>query len=124
MFRSLFAVVALVALLQASPVLAKRKPPPVVAPVVSGTVRYAVAHEKTVVDGRPVGLRAFVEKTNADAKVVWRTQVYQIDFDRNLETDVQEVYLASLTLGGVGVIAVNESGRRFVLDPINGRLRD
>lgn len=119
MFRSLFAVAALVAVLHVSPVQAKRKPAPVVAPVTSGKMTFSVAHEKIFADGHPVGMRAYVVRTDGDT-LVWRTQVYQIDFDRNLETDVQEVYLASLSLTKAGPVATNERGQIFILDAITG----
>ncbi len=95
----------------------KRVGPPEVEPVTIGNVRYEVVHW-----GRERGLGqngGYLEAFDAASGAsLWLLQVYVIDYDPDLEEDVQDVFIESLKTGPRGTLKIfDERGRRFVVDP-------
>jgi hypothetical protein len=101
----------------ASPALAKRTAPREAAPLVAGGVRYQVLHDRYLANDRPAGLRAYIEAWDVKSnKRLWKVKVYEIVYDRNLETDVQDVYIESLKLDGKKLTATTENKKAYRVD--------
>ena len=102
-------------LLFSSSVMAKRIGPPKVAPIVTKSAIYsapafhhAYDHHGGVIEAREPGTE----------KLLWRVRVYEVVYEKNLETDVQDVFIRTLSLDkehGL-LIMSDESNRVFVLD--------
>ena len=91
---------------------AKRSAPQPVPPVVHKGVKYTAPH---FVDGEPAA--GVVEARDAETgKTVWRLKVYEIKPDPNLERDVQDVFITSLTIDGNKLLVVNERHDRYSVD--------
>jgi hypothetical protein len=96
---------------------AKRLPPPVVNPVVAGGVEYRAEHERFAKKDKPGGLRAFVEARDAKTKtVLWKVKVYEVVYQGGLETDVQDVYIASLKMAPKGLVVRTEKKVEYLVD--------
>lgn len=95
----------------------KRVGPPDVAPVVLGNVRYEVIHW-----GRERGLEqngGYVAALDATSgKELWIAKIYAVEYKPKLETDVQDVFIKSLTAApdGRSLLITNENNQHFVLD--------
>lgn len=95
----------------------KRVGPPDVAPVVLGNIRYEVIHW-----GRERGLGqngGYVAAVDiASSKELWVAKIYDIDYKPRLETDVQDVFIRSMTASpdAHSLQITNENNQRFVLD--------
>jgi hypothetical protein len=99
------------------PLHAKRLPPPEVKPVVAGGVEYRAEHERFAMNDRPAGLRAFVEARDAKTKTpLWKVKVYEIVYQGGLETDAQEVYIASLKMTPKGLVVGTEKKVEYLVD--------
>ena len=113
---------ALFLVILASPAFAKRTPPPKAAPLVVDGIRYQASHERYAANDRPAGLRAYVEAWDVKAdKLLWKAKVYEIVYDRNLETDVQDVYIESLKLDGKVLVATTERKKDYRVDMKTGK---
>ncbi len=98
------------AVLMATPGVAKRTNPPKVPPVVSGGVRYVVPND----DGR----RGYVEAYDArTGRKLWTATLFRNRIRPDLEEDVQWVYIKTMKISGGKLIAIDERGQRYVLDP-------
>lgn len=96
---------------------AKRVGPPDVEPVTIDGVRYEAVHW-----GRERGLGqngGYLEAVDAASGAsLWLLQVYAIDYDPDLEEDVQDVFIETLKAGPRGTLkVVDERGRRYAVDP-------
>lgn len=97
---------------------AKRLGPPEVEPVVIGKVRYEVVHW-----GKERGLKQnggyIAAYDAADHKELWILKVYDIAYDPDLESDVQDVFIVSMSKGFFsGKLHIkDEKGRNFIVDP-------
>jgi hypothetical protein len=49
--------------------------------------------------------------------------IYRIRYDRNLERDVQDVFIAEIHLEGKALFVTNQSSERFVMDLTYGKVR-
>ena len=108
---------ALLACLAASPAFAKRSARRVAKPLVVGDIRYLAAHDRYTTNGRPAGIRAYVEAWDVKAnKSLWKVKIYEIVYDQNLETDVQDVYIESLALDGKKLVATTERKQSYRID--------
>lgn len=86
----------------------KRKAPKTPAPLKVKDVEFSA----------PVTEMGFVvAKDLASNKEIWKKQVYKIEYDKNLEKDVQDVFIDSLWLSGNNVMVRNEKGELYELDP-------
>ena len=99
------------------PVLAKRGAPNIAKPVISGGLEYRVVHDRYKENGRPRGIRAFVEARDEKSKQsFWRVEVYHIRYRLNLETDVQDIYISTLKIDASGLSAIDERGQTYIVD--------
>jgi hypothetical protein len=100
-----------------APALAKRGPPPDAAPVVADGVRYQAVHDRYTANNAPAGLRAYVEAWDVKAdKLLWNVKVYEIVYDQNLESDVQDIYIESLKMDGKILVATTERKKEYRVD--------
>lgn len=111
MRRSMIMVVLLCAL----SANAKRLPPDELPPVVSAGVRYVVPHSAVDNPCKQNG-GCVVALDDATGNQLWFVQVYCTRYDTNLEQDVQDVYITSLTLEGDHLVVTDEKNRRFTID--------
>lgn len=90
-----------------SPVSAKRLAPRPVTPVIVNSVEYSA----------PVDFVGVVVATDVSSReVLWKKRIYRIRYLPFLETDVQDVYISSLSIEGNALIVANERGCQFALD--------
>ena len=55
-------------------------------------------------------------------KIIWQAKLYTIEFDPNLERDVQWVFISDLKIEAGLLKVTNERGQLFTLDPATGKL--
>lgn len=90
-----------------APVFAKRVAPELVAPVLFKGIEYSA----------PRDAMGFVIATGiSSGKELWRVRIYEVRVDPNLERDVQDVFITSLTLREDALIITNERGEKYALD--------
>jgi outer membrane protein assembly factor BamB len=94
-------------LLSATPLIAKRSAPEPVPPVVVGGIEYSAP-------GWPIGF--IVVTDTRTGREIWRKRIYRIKIDPALERDVQDVFIASLTLAHGNLFITDERGRRYALE--------
>ena len=99
---------------------AKRLAPAMVEPVVAEGVKYLAPHvapgymEAYGFPTCPTGcVEAWDEKTG---KLLWRVQVYEVQYDNKRERDVQDVFVRFLKIQDGSLLVENESGARFTVD--------
>ena len=96
----------------------KRVGPPVVPPVEVGALRFEAIHW-----GKERGLSQnggyIAAFDKATGKELWTLKVYDIQYDQTLESDVQDIFIKSMskTLFGGKLKIKDERGRRYVVDP-------
>ena len=87
---------------------AKRTPPKPVASVTGEGVTYSTAGD---------GIDEFVVAAEADSgRELWRAKVYSVPIKKELETDVQTVYITKLKLSGTAMYVRDEARRCYQLD--------
>lgn len=87
-----------------------------VEPVRLDGVEYRVVYEHDRQDGRPRGMRAFIEARDANTKEsLWRVQVYDIRYREDMEAEAQDVYIKELELHEAmsWLIATDDRGGQF-----------
>ncbi|HEV7404170.1 MAG TPA: hypothetical protein VGO11_14615 [Chthoniobacteraceae bacterium] len=105
MFRALALLLSL--FLAAHPAQAKRSEPKPVAPVAANGIAYSAPHDQM----------GFVIATDtASRKELWRERIYSVQYDADLEKDVQDVFITSLALEGGMLVVTNERGAVYHLD--------
>lgn len=100
---------AIILLMSAAPVRAKRSAPKPVEPVVIGSVRYSAP-----VESESMGF--IVAADVASGKELWRQRIYRVLINPFLEEDVQWVFINSLVRRGRDLLITNERGKHFTLD--------
>lgn len=103
----------LLSLTLAQVAFAKRLPPPVVKPVTVDGIEYRTATNRNLKGPGPglhASVGAFDTKTG---KALWSVTLYEIRYKPNLETDVQDVYPAQMTLNGRVLEVTDENGLRY-----------
>ena len=97
---------------------AKRAAPPTVAPVEIGELRFSAIHwgrERNF--GQNGGyIAAHDRRTGTE---LWTLKIYNVDYDPELEQDVQDVFIKKLskTLWGGLLKIADEGGRQYRVDP-------
>lgn len=87
---------------------AKRTPPKPVAPVTGDGVTYTTAGD---------GVEEFVVAAEAESgKELWRAKIYTVPIKKELEKDVQTVYIAKLKLSGTALYVRDEAKKCYQLD--------
>jgi hypothetical protein len=102
-------ILILIVLLSAMilPASAKRVAPEPVVPVIFNSVEYSA----------PFEFMGFVVATDVnDRKVLWKKRIYSIHYIPYLETDVQDVFITSLSIEGNDLIIRNEDDCKFSLN--------
>jgi hypothetical protein len=97
--------------------MAKRVGPPSVPPVTLQGVRYEALHwgrERNL--GQNGGFVRAVDP--ATGRELWTAQIYRIDYQPGMETDVQDRFIRTLapTAEGRALLVTDERGLRFLLD--------
>ena len=86
---------------------AKRAVPKAVPPVVANGIRYTAPHNTM----------GFVVATNIrKGETLWSRQIYVVKFNRELESDVQACFIASLKLNSTKLVITTENGNEYELD--------
>ncbi len=110
-------LIVLFAILFAPSIFAKRSAPDPVAPIEHNGVIYSVEHWGKTKDSNQNGglIIATDSKTN---KVLWQKLIYKIEYDNNLEGDVQDVFITKLTLSEDKkfLIIINEKKETYQLN--------
>lgn len=90
-----------------APGLAKRSAPAAVPPVVIKGVEYSAPHDAMAfVVAKGIGL----------GKELWRVRIYEVRVNPELERDVQDVFITSLSEKDGALLITNERGEKFTLD--------
>ena len=88
-------------------VTAKRGAPKPVEPVLAGNVEYSAPHES---------LGVVVATDIKSKKELWRERIYELHINPALERDVQDIFIATLSVEGGVLIITREDGVSFALD--------
>jgi hypothetical protein len=88
---------------------AKRTSPKPVTPVIQNGVKYVAPN----LSGRQGVVEARDEKTD---KKLWDVVVYSVRLDRNLEEDVQWVFVTRLAVHDNNLVVTNEKNESFAVD--------
>jgi hypothetical protein len=107
-----------------SPAYAKRAPPKEVPPVRQNGVEYSAAYWAVdcgfmSAEGQPGG---YVQAKDKSGKLLWDLRVYEVKYDCNIETDVQDLFITSLKMIDGKLQVVNEEGDKFVVDLSNRKV--
>ena len=91
----------------------KRSPPADIPPVVGEGVRYEAPHYNN-----PCGQNGgcVVAYDDASGAQLWSVKVYCTQYDAQVETDVQDVFITSLTVENGQLNITNEKGLHFAID--------
>jgi hypothetical protein len=121
--RTLF-ILAIVAsvVLASDAASAKRRAPKDVAPLTVRGIVYKVPHfgffHKKGQNG------GFVQAWDAKTKkLLWDRMVYRIVYDREVESDVQDVFITKIRVIGSKLVVTNEAGEKFEMDLSSGEVR-
>ncbi|MFN7971112.1 MAG: hypothetical protein U0166_01980 [Acidobacteriota bacterium] len=97
--------------------LAKRAAPPAVKPLLLNGTSYVAHHETVPASGTPTAFVARVEARDPSTGALrWDVTVYTITYKQGLETDVQDVWIASLAAQGSDVLVTDEKGLRYLVE--------
>lgn len=93
---------------------AKRLAPPEITPIFFEDIQYMVSTAKSEDDLKSI---TTLNATKADGQLVWQKEVYTIEFNAELEMDVQEVYVSRMALNENkdAIVIENEQGESFTL---------
>ncbi len=84
----------------------KRRPPKEVQPFIFGNIKYTA----------PLDEMGFIVARNVKTdSVIWVKQIYKIKYVKNMEIDVQDVYIATLTLEKDSLIIQTENNKTYKL---------
>lgn len=92
---------------------AKRQDPKNVRPLVYKGIKFIAHWSNGYVKARDI-------ETN---KEVWENQVYKVDYDPNLESDVQDQFITSLSIEAGKLAVVAEGGKKYIVDIPNNILK-
>lgn len=101
------ALVVSMSVLLAPAVIAKRSPPANVQPAVSEGIEYRAPRDQ-------MGAVDAWDKTAG--KWLWKTRVYEVKIDPDLEEDVQHVFIAELKINAGKLLVSNERNERYTVD--------
>ena len=91
---------------------AKRGAPAEVLPVTVGNIEYSAPHRNGT--HRKMGLLEASDLKSG--KLIWSRQIYAVKYDPDLEGDVQDVFIKSITAEGNHLIITNERNSKYQLD--------
>ena len=91
---------------------AKRAVPSKVLPVKVGNIEYSAPHRN-----RTHKQMGFIEARDLKSgQLIWNRQIYTVKYDLDLEGDVQDVFIKSITVQGNSLIIINERNSKYQLD--------
>ena len=111
--RTLLIALAAGITFSANPAIAKRAAPADVPPVVYDGARYEAPHFSNPCGQNGGCVVAYDDATGAQ---LWALRVYCTQYDPNLETDVQDVFITSLAVENGQLNVTNEKGLHFAID--------
>ena len=91
---------------------AKRGAPAEVLPVTVGNIEYSAPHRNGT--HRKMGL--LEARDLKSGKLIWSRHIYAVKYDPDLEGDVQDVFIKSITAEGNHLIITNERNSKYQLD--------
>ena len=91
---------------------AKRGAPAEALPVTVGNIEYSAPHRNGTY--RKMGL--LEARDLKSGKLIWSRQIYAVKYDPDLEGDVQDVFIKSITAEGNHLIINNERNSKYQLD--------
>ena len=91
---------------------AKRGAPAEALPVTVGNIEYSAPHRNGT--HRKMGL--LEARDLKSGKLIWSRQIYAVKYDPDLEGDVQDVFIKSITAEGNHLIINNERNSKYQLD--------
>ena len=114
--------IVLSVLLASATAIAKRSAPKDVAPVTADGIVYKIPHFGVThaKDQNGGFVQAWDAKTN---KLLWDRMVYRIVYDRDIESDVQDVFITEIQVGGEKLLVTNEADEKFEMDLPTGAVR-
>lgn len=69
------------------------------------------------------GFRYYIQSKNQKSDTpLWRTQIFQRQYDCGWETDIQDIHLSSLKIENGILLAKDEYGSEYKLNPSDGKL--
>ncbi len=122
MSKRLTQILVVALALSSSSAFARRLPPKPIAPVRVNGIIYKVTH-CGVFHGKDQNggfVQAWDAKTN---KLLWDRMVYRTIYDRDLETDVQDVFITTIRVVGTKLLVTDEASEKFEMDLPSGRVR-
>ncbi len=94
---------------------ASRLPPEEVKPVIHDGVKYIAPHWGFYKDREQNG--GYIEAWDAEKdELLWELKIYGIKYSKELESDVQDIFIVSLEIKDKKLTIVNEVGDKFIVD--------
>jgi hypothetical protein len=91
---------------------AKRGAPAEVLPVTVGNIKYSAPHR----NGTHKQMGFIEARAPKSGELIWSRQIYAVKYDPDLEGDVQDVFMKSITVEGNHLIITNERNSKYQLD--------
>ena len=91
---------------------AKRGAPAEVLPVTVGNIKYSAPHR----NGTQKQMGFIEARVPKSGGLIWSRQIYAVKYDPDLEGDVQDVFIKSITVEGNNLIITNERNSKYQLD--------
>lgn len=91
---------------------AKRGAPAEALPVTVGNIEYSAPHR----NGTQKQMGFIEARDLKSGKLIWSRQIYAVKYDPDLEGDVQDVFIKSITAEGNHLIITNERNSKYQLD--------
>lgn len=100
-----------VALFISLTLFAKRMPPAEIAPIKTkrGTIHNSF-------ERNAIGFNYFILMKDKAGDLKWKTKIFGRKYEKDMETDVQDIHLRKMTMEEAKVIAIDEHGRRYELE--------
>jgi hypothetical protein len=98
-------------------VLAKRMAPKKIEDIFTkrGVIHYEFQHTAS-------GFISYIIMKDKAGDIKWKTKIFSRQYTKNLETDVQDIFLKTMIIEDYKVIAVDEMGRKYNIDLDSGEL--
>ena len=91
---------------------AKRGAPAEVLPLTVGNIEYSAPHR----NGTQKQMGLIEAHDLRSGKLIWSRQIYAVKYDPDLEGDVQDVFIKSITVQGNNLIITNERNSKYQLN--------
>jgi hypothetical protein len=91
---------------------AKRGAPAEVLPATVGNIEYSAPHR----NGTHKQMGLIEARDPKSGKLIWSRQIYAVKYDPDLEGDVQDVFIKSITVQGNNLVITNERNSKYQLN--------